>query len=205
MKQRVIVLCGPDRCGKTEIASALSQRLQIPVYKSTLEHHTMNYEKASSEHFSSTASWFTHSYPESGHKFSRPFLMMSKFVDQLQLADPRIADVIHQTKASIIFDRSWPCEWVYSKVFDRETSIDTIKFLEMMYASMDVRVIICVRSTYEGKADDLDDRIDSKTLQKIHDTYMEFASWTRCKHFILNVDDEDLNREVNDIMAFLER
>src|ERR1044072_5761579 len=40
MKQQIIVLCGPDRCGKTEIAKELSSRLGIPSFKASSEHET---------------------------------------------------------------------------------------------------------------------------------------------------------------------
>ena len=38
MNQQLIIFEGPDMCGKTEIAQAVSERLGIPVYKSGREH-----------------------------------------------------------------------------------------------------------------------------------------------------------------------
>ena len=40
MAQQVIMLVGPDRCGKTEIAKELSKRTGIPRFKASTEHDT---------------------------------------------------------------------------------------------------------------------------------------------------------------------
>lgn len=206
MEQQIVVLCGPDRCGKTEIARELSKRTGIKSYKSSLEHLTVHYEKQRNELgvllSDSVFNCRTENRSETGHK-TIPLDCSPKFVDQLRIADPRIADFIRQSGTSIIFDRSWPCEWVYSKLFDRETSIATIEFLETIYASLDARIIFCVRSSYEGIQDDIDDRVTSEKLQQIHDLYVEFSKWTQCKFHWLNVDDENLDREVTEIQKFL--
>ena len=38
MTQRLIIFEGPDLCGKTNIAEAVSKQFGIPVYKSGREH-----------------------------------------------------------------------------------------------------------------------------------------------------------------------
>lgn len=200
MKQQVIIFCGPDRCGKTEIANELSKKINVPVFKSKWEHFTMKFEK--NENFTNDCD-LLEEYSDSKHKKTSNVEMNVKFVDQLRIADPRIADFIVSTKTSVIFDRSWPCEWVYSRLFNRETSVDTIKLLEKMYKSIDAKIVICVRNSYVGISDDIDERITSDKLQQIHDLYLEFSKWTKCKYMLLNVDDENLERETNEVISFL--
>ena len=40
MKQQIIAIVGPDMCGKTEIASALCEELDLPYFKASSEHET---------------------------------------------------------------------------------------------------------------------------------------------------------------------
>lgn len=122
------------------------------------------------------------------------------FLQQLRYADPRIADILGQTGHSIIFDRGFPCEFVYANVFGRETDMRVLKDIDAMYASMNTWIIITCRKSYDGIVDDLDHGIDSSVLEKLHNGYREFGKWTKCKVLYLPVDDEDLNREIKDIM-----
>tara|TARA_B100000700_G_C15034356_1_gene852104 strand:- start:648 stop:1166 length:519 start_codon:yes stop_codon:yes gene_type:complete len=46
MTQQLIIFEGPDMCGKTEIAQAVSDRLNVPVYKSGLEHDLFHCKNA---------------------------------------------------------------------------------------------------------------------------------------------------------------
>ncbi len=41
-------------------------------------------------------------------------------------------------------------------------------------------------------------------LERIHAEYDNFATWTSNRVHFINVDDEDLEREIKDIMVFLE-
>lgn len=165
MLQRVIFLCGPDMCGKTQIAKRLSDELCVPYFKASSEHSVYLDNK-------------------------------TQFVNQLRYADPRVADLLQQTGHSVIFDRGYPCEWVYSSVFKRQTDLEALRLLDEAYAAMNALIVICVRSTYDNIVDDLDPNIDSQKLEEISSAYMRFATWTKCDTLILNVDDENLEREV---------
>lgn len=176
MTQRIVFLVGPDRCGKTEIGKELSRQSGIPYFKASSEHDTF---------------------------LSCRVTKREAFLNQMRYADPRVFDVLKQTGHSIIFDRGFPCEWVYSKVLGRETDQQIIKHMDEMWASQGSLVVICQRSTYAGISDDLDPNIDSKVLSNLHDAYAEFASWSRCQILKLSVDDENLGREVSEIMERL--
>lgn len=134
----------------------------------------------------------------------RCFLSDEKgFIKDLMYADPRVLDLLKQTGHSVIFDRGFPCEWVYSKDRNRETHIDTLKFLDEEYAKLGSIIVFCYRSTYEGISDDLDPTIDSERLAKLHVLYEEFLSQSRCKVLRLCVDDENLQRQTKTIGNFI--
>ena len=171
--QRIIIFVGPDGTGKTEMSTELSRRTGIPRFKNSGEWDGF---KHGAEHF----------------------------VNVMRYGDlGMFAPYLVQTGASVIMDRGHPCEFAYSHALDRGTDEAVLRKLDDVYASMDTRVIIAGRSCYDGRMDDMFESIDSKMLQKIHDAYLEFAAWTNCKTLLLNVDDEDLEREMGEIMQFV--
>lgn len=176
--QRIVFFVGPDMCGKTNIAHAVSQATGIPCFKASSEHDSYLSSKASKR---------------------------EAFLNQLRYADPRVFDVLKQTGYSLIFDRGFPCEAVYSRVMGRETDQVMLAHMDEMWASIDARVVFCHRSSYAGIVDDLDPNIKEVTLQRLHNAYVDFANVTRCKVLRLNVDDEDIVREVSEVVGFIER
>lgn len=175
-KQRIIMFIGCDRCGKTNIAHKLSTVTGMPVFKASSEHDAFLSCKTSKREL---------------------------FLNQLRYADPRVFDILKQTGWSIIFDRGFPCEYAYSKVMGRETDQEMLRHMDEMWATLGTEIIWCQRKSYEGIADDIDPTMAGAKLQAIHDAYEEFAARTRCSVLRLNVDDEDLCREVNDILQFM--
>lgn len=127
-----------------------------------------------------------------------------KFLSDLRFADPRIEDFLYQTGASVIFDRGYPCEKVYAEFYDRETDHKVLRFLDEKYAAMGAKILVCTRSSFQGRVDNLDARLDQTALAKISNLYQEFLIWTKCSTLMLNVDDENLTRELNDIMKWLD-
>lgn len=174
MNQRLVFVCGPDMCGKTQIAHELANRLDVP------------YFKASSEHTS---------------YFSR----QDRFLNELRFADMRVADLLAQTGYSLVFDRGYPCEWVYSRVMSRQTDLEILRREDDVYAQLGACIVVCYRSSYLGIVDDLDPGITAGTLAALNDEYREFVrTFTKCRVLMLCVDDEDLDREVNEIVKFLQ-
>lgn len=126
------------------------------------------------------------------------------FINQLRYADMRVHDLLRQTCHSVIFDRGYPCEWAYSQVFDRKTDMKVLAALDAAYAALGAWVIVCRRKSYAGIVDDIDAGITEKVLQRLDAKYEEFIGWTQCKTLSLYVDDEDLEREVSDIIKFIQ-
>ena len=126
-----------------------------------------------------------------------------KFVNELRYADPRVADILYQTGFSILIDRAYMCEWVYSQYFNRETDMKMLRIMDDAYLKLGAKIVICTRKSFVGIQDDLDPSLNETALQKLSDLYMDFVRWTKCSTHVLYVDDEDLDREVSEIITFL--
>jgi deoxyadenosine/deoxycytidine kinase len=178
MNQDLVFFVGPDMTGKTQIAQATAAELQVPYFKATSEHTSFLSMRVSTS---------------------------DQFLNQLRFADPRVLDMLRQTGHSVVFDRGFPCEYAYSKVFCRETDVVMLRHLDEEYAKLGACVIFCHRSSYEGLRDDLDSSIGHELLSELHAAYEDFVSWSKCSVLRLNVDDEDLNREVTDVVDFVRK
>jgi len=177
-RQRIVFFVGPDMCGKTEISRALARMTDIPYFKASSEHDAF---------------------------LSSRVAKRELFLNQLRYADPRVMDLLKQTGQSVIFDRGFPCEYAYSKVFNRETDTKMLAHLDEQWAKLDARIVLCCRNSYANVVDDLDPTVKGETLQQIHDAYVDFATWTKCKLLKLQVDDEDLQRELDEVHYFIYR
>jgi thymidylate kinase len=177
-RQRIVFFVGPDMCGKTEISKALSRVTDIPYFKASSEHDAFLSSRVSKREL---------------------------FLSQLRYADPRVMDLLKQTGQSVIFDRGYPCEYAYSKTFGRETDEKMLRHLDEEWAKLDARIVLCCRNDYSRIVDDLDPTVKGDALQQIHYVYEEFATWTKCKLLKLSVDDENLQRELDEVHYFIYR
>lgn len=176
--QQLVFFVGPDMCGKTQIAQAIASATGIPYFKATSEHTSFLSTRVSTS---------------------------DQFLNQLRFADPRVLDILRQTGHSVVFDRGFPCEYAYSRVFGRETDMVMLKHVDEAYAALGATVVFCHRSSYEGIHDDLDPSVGPELLNKLHAAYEDFTGWTKCRLLRLNVDDENLDREVTEVLGFMLR
>ena len=169
-KQKIIIFDGVDRCGKTEIALALSNELRIPYFKNHLE----------KKYWDST----------------------NGFANALKYDQPYFLQFLEQTGYSVIIDRSYPSEYVYSQIYNRQTDFSLITEIDRRFAKLDTFIVVPYRDDYSNvrKTDEL---ISEDKFDLIHEKYKEFCQFTRCKTLRLNVDDEDLKRELKMIREFM--
>lgn len=172
MKQTILMCCGPDRSGKTNILKATELVTGIPVFKASSERDN----------------------------FLRG---QDKFLNEIRYADPRTLDLLTQVKFSVLMDRAYPCEWVYSRYFGRLSDDAMIQRLDERYAALGAKVLICTRRSFAGIKDDLNESLNGQELHKISELYMRFAEYTRCKTHVLYTDDENLSREVGEVVKFI--
>lgn len=167
---KIIIFDGPDSCGKTHMAQALSKATGIPYFKNNDEH--------------------------------RYFLKdPDYFINAIRYVDTYFTAYLEASDASIILDRAWPSEWIYSKVMNRKTDLEVLKELDRRHAILGTKIIIPYRSDYSKIRDDYE--AVNNNINKIHDLYFKFSEeWTLCQSLLLNVDDENLEREIQEIRGF---
>jgi len=127
----------------------------------------------------------------------------SYFANCVKYGATFLCSFLKQTKASVIMDRGHHSEWVYSQAFQRDTDHDILQKVDDAFASLGAVVIVPYRTTYFGLVDQFESITPGK-LQEIDKKYKEINEWTSCDVFYLNVDDEDLEREMKEIMGFLD-
>lgn len=162
MSQTIVILEGPDGCGKTEISRALSKEIGIPYFKVDSERD--NWEHDTFKH----ALWFDYTLPQ----------------------------LLRVTKSSFIADRGYPSEWVYSRVFGRATNDLMLEKTDRGFAELGTTIIVPVRRDYSKAR--YDDLVPNDKLEALHDTYMQFISWTACNVIKIYVDDfgNDLKQQI---------
>lgn len=110
----------------------------------------------------------------------------NEFKTALEFDQPFMLEYLKQSKANIIWDRAWPSEWVYSKVFRRETNKALLERLDAEYARMGAWIVIPMRFDYsENEKDDL---VPPEKLQELHLVYNDFCKWTACNTLRIYVD-----------------
>jgi thymidylate kinase len=114
-----------------------------------------------------------------------------------------LIDFISQVRPQAILDRYYPSEWVYSRLFDRETDNDILRRIDEKFAESGGKIVLFRRKSYNGIQDDLHSYIDEKLLMRLDALYEDFSKWTTCPVLTVWVDDEDLNREVSEIREWL--
>lgn len=171
--QHVIILEGTDMSGKTEIAHALSRELGIPYWKCDREWSAF---KGDTSYFRNT----------------------------VRYGDEYFVSYLRASGASVIKDRGYPSEWVYSRAMGRPRDDEALWHIDMQYAALGATIVLCKRSSYAGISDDLfGAELGPKKLTEIAGLYEQFAVQSRCRIIDLNVDDENLVRELAELRLAL--
>jgi len=126
-----------------------------------------------------------------------------KFKEALEFDQTYLLQFLKQTRYSVVIDRAYLAEWVYSYVFHRETNLDLIRKIDDEYARLGACIVIPVREDYSNSRHD--DLVGKEMLPKLHEKYMEFRDFTKCSTVTLYVDSykENLNDELNVLMPEL--
>lgn len=125
------------------------------------------------------------------------------FEMQTRWGEPKLLDFLKQTGQSVIMDRGFPCDWVYSNAFKRSCSSywsDTIGELDRGYAELDALLVFTLKRDYSKARVDGDKRIDRQMREILDRLYRACASVSECRSVLLDTDDEDLERQIGTIM-----
>jgi len=126
------------------------------------------------------------------------------FLNLLRFGGPFLMDFMVQTGVSVILDRFYPCELVYSKAFGRQTDESVISWMDKKFAAAGGKLIFCLKKDYSGLKDDVyPDDLPQTKLEEIGTLYEEFYEATACESCLIYTDDVDLDRQLGDILNFL--
>jgi hypothetical protein len=118
--------------------------------------------------------------------------------------DTYMTSFLAATGVSVIFDRNFPSEYVYPVVFGRTRDLNVLRRIDEAHAQIGTLIIIPYRSSFDGISDDIHSNITATVLKQIDELYMEFCTWTKCQTLRLCVDDGDIERELADVMRFID-
>lgn len=119
------------------------------------------------------------------------------FVNLLRFGGPFLMDFMKQTNVSVIMDRFYPCELVYSKAFGRSTDMNAIEWMDNEFSKVNGKFIICLKKNYHGLVDDIyPDQLPTEKLIELDKLYKDFYRYTKCDAHILYTDDENLDSQL---------
>jgi hypothetical protein len=94
------------------------------------------------------------------------------------LFDLGLAHFLKQTGLRFISDRGYPCEWVYSAVFGRESDVATLEAIDQTHASIGTKILYLYSSVLPEEKDEL---VPDEFYFRVKDGYDQFAKWTKCR------------------------
>lgn len=123
--------------------------------------------------------------------------------------DYNLTHFIQQTGYRFISDRAYPCEWVYSTVFKRETDYGLIAAIDAKHAAAGTKILYVYSSVIPTEEDDI---VPSDKYWDIVRAYGELKNWSDCEIITVDTsrmlkafyDGDDVSAEVaEDILAML--
>lgn len=91
--------------------------------------------------------------------------------------DYSLTHFLSQTKYRFISDRGYPCEWVYSKVFNRDTDGQLLEMIDQAHAKLDTKILYVHSMEPPTEEDDL---VPSDRYWDVSLGYQSFCMWTGC-------------------------
>lgn len=109
-----------------------------------------------------------------------------------------ITQFLNQTKYSIILDRSWPSQFVYSKITNRKFDYDHWLKIDKDFSEMNTFVFITYRKDYSRCIDDL---FSNQEIIKQDSLYRQFDNESCCKNiFWLHTGDVQSDSDLEEII-----
>lgn len=166
----IIIGEGPDRTGKTNLLQELSKELHVPYFKFSGEARCWNNQDDYS------------------------------FVDALRYDQTYISEFLLQTGHDVIFDRAYPSEFVYSRVYTRKTDFRILKAVDESFAKMKATILLLLKDDYTHS--EPDPLVENEKLQAIHNMYVDFAEFTKCNVVTVYVKGEEFRQvELRNIVS----
>lgn len=92
--------------------------------------------------------------------------------------DYTLTHFLKQTKTRFISDRGYPCEWVYSQVFKRETDHFLLTEIDNAHSQLGTKILYMYSSVQPTEPDDI---VPSDQYWNVKAAYDEFCLRTKCE------------------------
>lgn len=101
--------------------------------------------------------------------------------------DLMLPHLVEQTGLQFVSDRGYPCEWVYSTVFGRDTDWGILNRIDNLWAERRALHVLLTMTDYSGaREDDLIPRDRLELLGAIYENY--YKNYSSCNYIQINVD-----------------
>lgn len=97
--------------------------------------------------------------------------------------DYTLTHFLAQTDYRFISDRGYPCEWVYSRVFKRDTDDQLLELIDAAHANLGTQILYVHSMDPPTEEDDL---VPKEMYWDVSLRYQSFIGWTECN--VLSVD-----------------
>ena len=136
------------------------------------------------------------------NKFERRFFSEpDAFYYDFKYAQSYIVQFLEQTKYSVILDRSWFSQRVYSIMTSRKYSQQDWEDVDEAYSLLNTYVLVPFKTDVSKVVDDI---WSNHEIERQRDLYEETFNLSKCHNKIMFcVDDENLEQEMNMIMDFI--
>jgi xylose isomerase len=169
---KIVIFEGHDRAGKTSISSEFAHQTGLQIFKN--HNQLKNF---------ATRSFANSVFIEANYIY--------QMLQQCQFAG-----------GGIIFDRSMPSEYVYSKVFGRKTDLQMIEVFDEALAQLGAKIIYCHKDIdFSSKFSD--EVVAYSNLEQIKAAYEEYFAFTKCQVLKLETSDENLADQISTVRSFI--
>lgn len=150
----------------------------------------------------------SHIATELSKRLGIPLLKLNypkKFWDPVisqRYSEETTSQILEQTYLSVICDRGYPCDYMYSKLFNRPYDYSKAIDTDIRYSKMNTLIVLCYKDKHKHLHDEEDKEFismaDYENMTKI---YLDFLKLTKCNYITINTSNEDLEGQLNIIMT----
>jgi len=164
---------GPDRCGKTTIAKYLAKVYNLEYWRYSNVDETL---RRNPDHWKYILRYYYSEIPE-------------------------FAKMLENQGSGLILDRNYITEWVYSKLFKRDTYPIILADLESQYAELGAVTIYCTKKKYDDFEDEFVTKNQIDEIKELYENY--FLIFSKMPVLWLDTTNEDLEKQLEIIDEFL--
>lgn len=119
----------------------------------------------------------------------------------LDYGTEQITQFLEQTGHSVILDRFHGSDYMYNRLFKRETRDEKVFDIDERLSNLNTFIVLCYKNkdAYEDDPEDAD-FISIDDYTKMTDLYYQFMIDSDCRFIILNTSNQDIEEQLGEII-----